>query len=54
MIDLNEIDDNFGKTDNRYSFLKESTEKLSDGYRFIFDLMKFIDPSKQLIDAQDR
>ena len=54
MIDLNKIDDNFGKIDNRYSFLKESANELPNGRRFMFNLMRSADPSKQLIDSQGR
>ena len=53
-IDLKEIDDIMGIPESRYSFLKESKEKLPQGCEFMSNLMKSTDPSKQLIDAQGR
>jgi hypothetical protein len=53
-IDLKAITDEFGKADSGYSFLKESTNKLPKGQEFMLNLMKSVDSSKHLIDAQGR
>jgi hypothetical protein len=53
-IDLKAITDEFGRADAGYSFLKESTNKLPNGQEFMLNLMKSVDPSKHLIDAQGR
>jgi hypothetical protein len=54
IIDLKMIDDIFGNIEPSYSFLKESADKLSNGCEFMLNLMKSINPSRQLIDAQGR
>lgn len=53
-IDLKTLNDIFGKKEARYSFLKESEDKLPNGQEFMLTLMKSVDPSKHLIDAQGR
>ena len=49
-VDLKEIDDVMGVIEPRYSFLKESADKLLKKHEFILNLMKSIDSSKYLID----
>src|SRR5208282_3838510 len=53
-VDLGEIEDVMDLSTRHYSFMKKSAAKLPDGKKFMFDLMKSVDSSKQLIDAQGR
>ena len=54
MIDLEKIDDVVDFIKPGYYFMEESEAKLPDRREFMFNLMKFADSCKQLIDAQGR
>ena len=45
-IDLKTIEDVMEKKDRFYSFMKESAAQLPEGWEYMFNLQKYLDPSK--------